>query len=253
MLYLCLFALVVLLAGGGFWVSGKYSVLATRFHVTHNHCQNSDADAVIMGGGGLVQEDAHFACHECVFDHNTADKGGGLMVLSRRTMVEINSSSFVLNHALVGGAVAQERAGSSTYTSCIFFGNSVTSSGGAMHSMSSGQLIFSQCTFYNCSATGELSFGGTLTVDEGVDYKQQYQGKLCWIWRRGVHHGHTLSFGAQQFDRLPSASPRGRRRSDLLLPPVHPSCGAQVVLGPPVRRRRVRLRHLHGGHLRHQV
>lgn len=143
-------------------------VAATGLRVTQNHCQDPGSDEMLtMGGGGLVQDEATFTCSECLFAHNTADKGGGLMVMNRRALVDIHLSKFVSNSAVVGGAVSQDRAGSSSFTSCDFISNSVLSTGGAVYSTLSGQVILSFCDFWNSTCTGDLSFGGSLALDQG--------------------------------------------------------------------------------------
>jgi hypothetical protein len=93
--------------------------------------------------------------------------GGGLMVFNRRASVTLEFTQFIENDATIGGALAQERSGSSSLTSCGFFGNKVTSNGGAVHSSDSAPLFFSFCEFRNCTCSGSLSRGGTMSLDSG--------------------------------------------------------------------------------------
>lgn len=167
LLYFYSFVNVVVVTGGGFWLSGAYTLAASGLRVTHNHCLSDDDEVVIMGGGGMVEEEARFTCHGCLFDHNTADNGGGLMVFKHFASVDLQFTRFVLNSAVVGGAIMQDRAGTSRLTSCYFFSNSVTSSGGAVQNTFSAHLVISFCDFVNCTSTDELSRGGTLAAEEG--------------------------------------------------------------------------------------
>ena len=166
-MFVCLLLLLLLLlAGGGFWLSGAYLVTATGLVVRHNHCQNDD-ELELMGGGGLIQEDAHLTCLGCLFHNNSANLGGGLMVFSHRAAVVLEFTRFTSNSANVGGAVALQNSASSSFTSCEFFGNSATSSAGAVYSTRSLPVVFSFCNFQNCTCSEDLCEGGTLALHDG--------------------------------------------------------------------------------------
>jgi len=115
-----------------------------------------------LHGGGMLNDSSSPTVNDCVFEGNTARRGGGMANMGDSTPT-VTNCTFIGNNALdtdgvgyhdYGGAMVNRYGSNPTVTNCTFSDNTARGSGGGIYSLGGG-LTLIDCTFSgNTSITG---------------------------------------------------------------------------------------------------
>ena len=158
--------------GGAVYVgntaAGAFS--ATRVTFSQNSAPQASNQLSTNPGGGAIFTEGIVTLTSCVFDSNSADRGGGVYAVRG---VNATASHFALNTGSNGGAIYVQLANSSAYADlegCSFLQNEAWGGTGGAVSMTSGSnttLVAHACTFTQNSASN----GGGALAGDGLDVR----------------------------------------------------------------------------------
>ncbi len=104
-------------------------------------------------GGGMYISGSSPTVTNCVIIRNTADVGGGMYIIeSGPTLV---NCSLIGNSADFGGGIFNFSSPDSTFTNCIFSGNTALTRGGGLYNSA-----YSHATVTNCTFSGNTASNG---------------------------------------------------------------------------------------------
>src|SRR5262249_26626433 len=99
----------------------------------------------------------------CTFNQNSAGCCGGV-INSFTCGFTLAGSTFTANNSAYGACVWVDGSVTPTVTSCLFFGNTASSSGGALHNTNSAAPTYTNCVFSgNHAMSGYGGFAYDLT------------------------------------------------------------------------------------------
>ncbi|MBL7942069.1 MAG: hypothetical protein JNM00_04850 [Flavobacteriales bacterium] len=203
--------------GGGVWLAkdGGGSGKSTVF----NQCTFRNNHTTGEGGGVYLHD--HMSGElpvrflDCVFELNSADKGGGLYVLADSDNNQYNADASILiencsflNNAstLLGGGIYLEATGNGEaellFDSCLFVGNTATENGGALYQKIGGEAwmdnVFSNCTFTG-NSSGEKG-GAVYTYATADNTSANGEGTFDMYYEACSFHSNTSSEGGAVYE-----------------------------------------------------
>ena len=139
--------------GGAILTTGEFEHSGTNTTVVHS------------GGGssGNTYQDLSFIIRDCIFAHNSAGSGGGVIITFLNSKFTIANSTFAYNRAEIVGAVMYTLDVSSfKITDCSFVYNSVLNDGGVIYTVGTSSFHIIHSNFITNSAY----FGGVALAFE---------------------------------------------------------------------------------------
>jgi hypothetical protein len=162
--------------GGGIYVGGALNVdTLVLFTETISDCTFSGNSAGLFGGGIYGSILSSLNISNCIFSHNSAVGGGGLLNFGQSLIVD--HCAFIANSAPtttqygagIGGGLINVGPGSATISNSTFTGNSADVAGAML---SGGPATINNCTFTANVANGEnasdIQGPGALTIDNST-------------------------------------------------------------------------------------
>jgi len=167
---------LLVIAGIG---SGEDSIVVDGFTLRngvansgHNSTIN-DADVTYVSGGGAyltnVNNGQKTLLRHCTFSNNTAQNGGGALML-HGSLVVLNGCVFSNNSASYGGAIRTDGNSIITALNSVFAGNVSTAGGGGAMSLSLGKDTLINNLFVKNRDNSTTQGGGALCTNSGDFY-----------------------------------------------------------------------------------
>jgi predicted outer membrane repeat protein len=123
----------------------------------------------VFFGGAVYCDDSSPVFEDCLFQHNTADGGGGAIGLYNWSSPTIRRTRFVNNSSGDGGAIyiwnPQYCSSFPLFEELIFENNTASNSGGAINCYKSVYPVLINCTFNQNYALGAISGGALYCYD----------------------------------------------------------------------------------------
>ncbi len=127
------------------------SGINSEFHYTTFEYGRATGGYPVFFGGAVYCDDSSPIFEDCLFQHNTADGGGGAMCLYNWSSPTIRRTRFVNNSAGDGGAIyiwnPEYCSSFPLFEESIFENNTASNSGGAIHCYQRVYPVFINCTF----------------------------------------------------------------------------------------------------------
>ncbi|MCE7699717.1 MAG: Ig-like domain repeat protein, partial [Methanobacterium paludis] len=120
-----------------------------------DNCTFTGNAAQLYGGAIYTYGNMVTSINDCIFTSNTLTYQGGAAIYNYKGTITVINSTFANNTAYYYGGAIYNNAGTMTFTSCSFIGNSATSTssanGGAIYSQN-GPITITYSSFINNSA-----------------------------------------------------------------------------------------------------
>lgn len=136
------------------------------------------SNAALDGGVAYLSHISSLTVDSCIFSNNSCDKYGGVLCVTRDSVVEAKSSSFMHNTALSVDTQARGRGGvlrlsdgsSSSFYNCTFTGNRANTSG-VISASNTVKINLIQSVFYSNQAISPIphyGYGAVLNIEDNV-------------------------------------------------------------------------------------